>query len=689
MKVLVCFDYEGAWGMPFRAQYDLAEGTHAILGTLARHQAHAVFFTVGAMALEHPELIREISAEGHEIALHGWRHERLDRLSPAELARVAGGLEDAEEMIESVTGRRPRGFRAPYLLGPSFFDRAIYDLLAAHDYQWTSNRELRHVVELLRPDRIATNRPWRLVSSRPEMLDGVPAQLLKLALNGKLVSSERVRGSIASRPGWIRSGCPPFYRGGLLEIPLYSPLDCDLIGLPRPSESTPKPLLDYALFALLSCLSGSGPLRMLTFHDWIISGGNRLSLLDGLLSSLKERDLVPVTVEDCWQELTHLADPGASCEPATVLDLTGADQLAASPRVSVVICSHNGEPTLPAALAHVNRQSLGADQFEVIVADDASTDRTAEVAVAAGARVLRLERNAGPAAARNAALAVARGAIVAVTDDDCEPAEDWLAALVSAFEDPVTDGAGGQVLAASLDAFVLRYLSARQPLAPLAADLLVSRGLARRLRLYLRRVWSASDDLLAGADLYSVPGANMAFRRELLVELGGFDEAFGFAGEDDDLCHRAHSRAGGASLRYEPLAVVRHRFTPSLRDTLSRARSYGKGNFLLAAKHPDMRLIIFPFPVAALATIIAATLTRRRSVALFAVLMPQLAYARWPLHAWRTRSLEPLAYPYIQLAEETATMLGELEASGAGYQPAPNREFRIEEPPAREPAGRR
>jgi glycosyltransferase involved in cell wall biosynthesis/peptidoglycan/xylan/chitin deacetylase (PgdA/CDA1 family) len=675
-RVLVCFDYEGHWGMPFASPYGLEEGTLRILDVLERYETRGTFFIVGAIALEHRDLIAEISRRGHEIAVHGWRHEPLTRLTPSQLERFTAGLDEADAVIESVTGKRPVGFRAPYLLGPSFSDPTIYELLSSRGYRWTSNRELRHVVELLRPDRIGSPRPWQLAQSRPGMLEGTAAQLVTLALNARLWSRDRVGGSMPSAIRWLKSGRPPFYRGGLLEIPVYCPMDCDLLGLPDPAQPSPQTLLDFARFALLAGLS-RGPLAMLSFHDWIITGGNRLSLLEGLLSALPALGVRAVTVEESWPELMRLAGGppgiGAREEPPSAVELTERHDSGQAPEVSVIICTRNGERRLPVTLDHVRRQSMGSERFEVIVVDDGSTDRTAEVAAENGVRVLRLEPHRGPAAARNAGLAVARGEIVAITDDDCEPAADWLAALTTSFSDPHTDGVGGLVLPTSTESFCLRYLAARNPLAPLTAELLVSNDLRYRLRLYLRSVLGPDPSLVAGAELYAVPGANMAFRREVLFELGGFDEAFTFAGEDTDLCHRAHSRAGGARLLYVPGAVVLHRFRPHLSDTLRRARAYGRGNARAAIKHPEVRFIIYPFPVLVLTAMIAAALTRRKLPATLGALVPLFAYPGWPARAWQTRSLEPLAYSYIQLAEETWTMLGELEGSRAGYTPVPSR----------------
>jgi len=670
-RVLVCFDYEAHWGMPFTSSYDLEAGTLRILEVLARHDTRAIFFTVGAIALERPDLIEEISRRGHEIAGHGWRHERLTGLSPSELERFGAGLDESDGVIEAVTGKRPVGFRAPYLLGPSFFDAAVYELLSSRGYQWASNRELRHVVELLRPDRIGSGRPWHLARARPGLLEGTPAQLLTLALNARVWSRDRVGGSMPSAIRWLRSGRRPYYRGRLLEIPLYSPLDCDLLGLPDPSEPTPQALLDFARFAFLASLA-QGPVTMLTFHDWIIAGANRLSLLDDVLASLPELGIEAVTVEDSWSELTRLAGHGPDGETPRRGELTEAPHTGLSPEMSVIISSYNGEQRLPVTLEHLRHQSLSSERFEVIVVDDGSTDRTAEVAAAQGARVVCLERNRGPAAARNAGLAAARADIIAITDDDCEPAADWLAALHSSFSDPHTDGVGGLVLPTSTDRFCLRYLAARNPLAPLTAELLVSNRLGYRLRLYLRRALGTDSELLAGAELYAMAGANMAFRREPLFELGGFDEGFKFAGEDTDLCHRAHARAGGARLLYQPGAVVLHRFRPNLADTLRRSRAYGRGNARAAIKHPEVRFIVFPFPVLVLTALMAATLTRRKAPGVLGAVIPLLAYPRWPVRAWHRRSWEPLAYAYVQLAEETCTMLGELEGSRAGYAPVPS-----------------
>ena len=75
--ILVCFDFEGAYGMPHDAPYDVVSAGHRILDRLAAFGASAVFFVVGRLAEGTPELIAEIAQAGHEIGLHGYDHDDL------------------------------------------------------------------------------------------------------------------------------------------------------------------------------------------------------------------------------------------------------------------------------------------------------------------------------------------------------------------------------------------------------------------------------------------------------------------------------------------------------------------------------------------------------------------------------------------------------------------------------------
>lgn len=88
-----------------------SESTPRLLDILERHAVKATFFVIGANTLRMPEIGREIVARGHEIANHSSRHEPLWLRSPKFIdAQVFG----AQRVIEDVTGKRPRWFRAPF-----------------------------------------------------------------------------------------------------------------------------------------------------------------------------------------------------------------------------------------------------------------------------------------------------------------------------------------------------------------------------------------------------------------------------------------------------------------------------------------------------------------------------------------------------------------------------------------------
>src|SRR5690348_9274403 len=116
-RVLVCFDFEGSYGMPHKGvPYDLARGASSILEELENQQASAVFFIVGRMIEEHPEVVQAIAAAGHEIGLHGYEHDNLARYDGEALALLDKNLARVGSLLEDMTGVRPRAFRAPYLL---------------------------------------------------------------------------------------------------------------------------------------------------------------------------------------------------------------------------------------------------------------------------------------------------------------------------------------------------------------------------------------------------------------------------------------------------------------------------------------------------------------------------------------------------------------------------------------------
>jgi polysaccharide deacetylase family protein (PEP-CTERM system associated) len=84
--------------------------TDRVLALFAEADVKATFFTLGWVAARHPALIRRIAAAGHEIASHGWDHQRVFTMDEQ---GFRADLDQAHKAIEDASGRSPTGYRAP------------------------------------------------------------------------------------------------------------------------------------------------------------------------------------------------------------------------------------------------------------------------------------------------------------------------------------------------------------------------------------------------------------------------------------------------------------------------------------------------------------------------------------------------------------------------------------------------
>lgn len=319
--------------------------------------------------------------------------------------------------------------------------------------------------------------------------------------------------------------------------------------------------------------------------------------------------------------------------------------------VSVVICSLNGAAGVDRCLSALAAQK--DVDLEVIVVDDGSTDDTSAAARRHGVTVLRHKVNRGLSAARNTGIRAATAPIVAFLDDDCDPEPEWARELVDAYEEGVI-GVGGPVIPVAPEGFMLGFLQRNNPLAPLEMNLARSQGLLYRLYLYVLRQW-APEEPHDKRDVYMLVGANMSFRRAVITEVG-FDERFRFGADDLDVAMQMRRRFPAGRLVVTPSALVRHHFKPSLRDTLRRSRSYGRGSARIYRKWPAARPTAFPGPLLVLALLAASVFVPYLLVA--AVVVPQLMYPKGLRLAVSSGKPSPLLDAYVQLAQEACGNLG-------------------------------
>jgi glycosyltransferase involved in cell wall biosynthesis len=223
--------------------------------------------------------------------------------------------------------------------------------------------------------------------------------------------------------------------------------------------------------------------------------------------------------------------------------------------VSVVVPTRDRPAAVERCLDALAGQQLSGC-VEIIIVDDGSTDVDGVASVVAQRPLARLVRidGVGPAAARNAGVRAARGDIICFTDDDCEPAADWVACLVRAIESG-TDAVGGATVSGCVD----------DPFAE-ASELIVRELQASTHRRLTTRVF--------------IPTNNLACHRSLALAYP-FDETYSVAGgEDRAWCARI--AAAGFTFALVPDAVVTHRPTLGLRGFWRQHARYGRGAFRFA-----------------------------------------------------------------------------------------------------------
>jgi GT2 family glycosyltransferase len=273
----------------------------------------------------------------------------------------------------------------------------------------------------------------------------------------------------------------------------------------------------------------------------------------------------------------------------------------ADPHFSILMATRNRAERLDACLDRLLALGGGHDR-EFILVDNGSTDATGNVL----ARFQRacpwpalLIREPSPGASRalNRGLARARGRILVFTDDDCYAEPDLLDAFARTFADPRIGFAGGRILLHDPD----------------------------DSRLALRE--SLDAELLSPGTFVApgwIQGANMAFRREALLQIGGFDPNFGagarFSGGDVDACGRA-GEAGWYGA-YDPLPSVRHHHGRRAKAARRHAARYAVGGGAYLAK----RLVHSRWRLRDLGAMLRFTCGRRSPIAILRQLSGSVQY---------------------------------------------------------------
>lgn len=248
---------------------------------------------------------------------------------------------------------------------------------------------------------------------------------------------------------------------------------------------------------------------------------------------------------------------GAAAPAMTLLD---------RPRVSVVIPARNESASIASVVEAVLAQRTESIELEVIVVDDGSTDGTANLARAAGAKVIEAAppgARGNPAHARNLGAAEATGDPIVFLDADCTPSARWLSALLAGH------AAGAEVVGGSLD---------------------VPAGLPALARCdHYCGSYHVHPRRRAG-DVANHPPANLSVRREAFRRTSGFTEELPVADGHEELRWQAELRRSGSRLYFEPAAVAYHRNRVGFGNLLRRNYRWGYSALPAKAASPAVRL---------------------------------------------------------------------------------------------------
>ena len=346
----------------------------------------------------------------------------------------------------------------------------------------------------------------------------------------------------------------------VLEVDISKPLPALL---PQPSQS-------YAKASILVRVCGK-PVGILEVDlNSEVSAAVLATLVWNALSAAIKAQFAPGT-----QAKLTLTAEGLSHAPRSEQSRLGSSADAPSTLVSVIIATHDRTQSLATCLDSL--AELDYPHYEVIVVDNAPSNAETFALLQRDYPTVRYVREdlPGLAIAHNRGLAEARGDLVAFTDDDVRVDAQWLSALVAGFNasshnlDGEVGCVTGMIVPAELETPAQIWLEQYGGF---------NKGFELSVfDLHRHRPESPLYPYTAGV---FGSGANMAFKRRVLLELGGFDPALGAGSKGvggDDLAAFFNVVSLGYALVYQPEALVFHRHRRDYAGLQRQAYGYGVG----------------------------------------------------------------------------------------------------------------
>ncbi len=232
------------------------------------------------------------------------------------------------------------------------------------------------------------------------------------------------------------------------------------------------------------------------------------------------------------------------------------------PFVSVIVPVRNRPREIEDCLCSLKKLDYPMGKMEIIVVDDASEDNTPQIVAEFPVRLIKLEQHSQASFCRNLGARHAKGELLAFIDSDCLAAPLWLRELTPAFRDASLGAVGG---------LVDSYYETKQ--------LDNYEKVSSSLKISTRFMRTSKKE-----HFFYVPACNFLVRRELFLELEGFQESL-YVGEDVDFCWRLQD--SGKILEYRPDGKIFHKHRNQLIPFCARRFDYGTSEPKLQQLHPE------------------------------------------------------------------------------------------------------
>ncbi|GAB3611720.1 bifunctional polysaccharide deacetylase/glycosyltransferase family 2 protein [Humibacter ginsengisoli] len=356
--------------------------TPKILAALRAHHAHATFFVVGSAALQHPDLIRQILADGNEIGIHTLTHVNLDT-APAWRRQLE--ITGDQDVVAGITGRTSVLLRPPYSASNAAVDNASWKVM-----QSTGNDGYITVLSSL--DSKDWERPGARAIARAVTAPGAKGHVVLMHDGG---------GDRSQTVAALNSALTTWAGQKLRVTSVGDALDLRTMATVPPLQRTADAALVWALQAA----------------DFLGGFLSIALIVAGIVTFARAVLVVAVASRHHRRARAGRHQHGVATEPPL------------TELVTVIVPAYNEALGIEAAVRSI---AGSRHPVEIIVVDDGSTDGTADIVEALalpGVRVIR-RPNGGKPAALNTGIAASSNDIIVMVDGDTVFEPDTVTKLI-------------------------------------------------------------------------------------------------------------------------------------------------------------------------------------------------------------------------------------------------------------------